>query len=183
MMRKTMYLTALFSVLAALILMVVYWRWCWSWVLSLAITSVTVCYHFSMRLVVGELVSRMIKQPLNPQNRWFAQKRWETPLYQFLRVRCWKERMPTYDPKQFSMDNSLSEVVQATCISELVHELILPLSFVPVCWSKYWGAFGVFLLTSLAAALVDSSFIILQRYNRPRLLRLLNRQQFHSKKL
>ncbi|MCI6959783.1 MAG: hypothetical protein MR743_08075 [Oscillospiraceae bacterium] len=35
----------------------------------------------------------------------------------------------------------------------------------------------MFLLTSLAAALLDLMFVSLQRYNRPRLLRLMQRRK------
>ena len=36
-----------------------------------------------------------------------------------------------------------------------------------------FGAFPVFLLTSLGAALTDAVFVIVQRYNRPRVIRLI----------
>ena len=49
------------------------------------------------------------------------------------------------------------------------------LSFVPVAFSVWFGSLGVFLITSFAAFLFDSVFVILQRYNRPRLMRLAGR--------
>ena len=63
----------------------------------------------------------------------------------------------------------------------MVHELIAALSLLPMAMIPVWGAPGVILLTSVAAALVDLMFAVLQRYNRPRLLRLAERMQQRQK--
>lgn len=39
-----------------------------------------------------------------------------------------------------------------------------------------FGAFPAFLLTSLGAELTDAAFVIVQRYNRPRVIRLIPKQ-------
>ena len=49
-------------------------------------------------------------------------------------------------------------------------------SFVPLLFSLAVGVLPVFLITSLIAAAFDMIFVIIQRYNRPRLLRLINRR-------
>lgn len=58
-----------------------------------------------------------------------------------------------------------------TCQSETVHEVNMLLSFVPLLFSIWFGSLDVFLITSCGAAL----FVIMQRYNRPRLMRLMRR--------
>ena len=58
----------------------------------------------------------------------------------------------------------------ATCQSELVHETIMLLSFVPLLAIGRYGAAAVFIITSAAAALFDSLFVVVQRFNRFRLL-------------
>ena len=70
---------------------------------------------------------------------------------------------------------SVEEIVQVTCQAESVHEIIILLSFVPPLFSVRFGFLDVFLITSCAAALFDGLVVILQRYNRPRLLRLMRR--------
>ena len=50
------------------------------------------------------------------------------------------------------------------------------MSFLPLLAAVPFGAFWVFFLTSLGGALFDLSLVILQRYNRPRILRLAQRQ-------
>ncbi|MCD7724158.1 MAG: hypothetical protein LUI12_01155 [Clostridiales bacterium] len=52
-------------------------------------------------------------------------------------------------------------------------ENIMVLSFVPLAFSRWFGDVPVFAVTSCGACLVDGVFVAVQRYNRPRLVRLL----------
>ena len=84
--------------------------------------------------------------------------------------------MPTYDPSLFDQtQKSWDEIAQASCQAELVHETIILLSFVPIVFSIWFGALAVFVITSVLAALFDTVFVIMQRYNRPRIIRLIKR--------
>ena len=95
------------------------------WVLSAAITAGTTFYHFAMRLLVGSIVPLCVHSPMNRQ--WFRQKSFEPRLYDHLQVKRWKDHMPTYDPAAFSMgNNSLEQIVYNSCVSEAVHEVIVP---------------------------------------------------------
>ena len=84
--------------------------------------------------------------------------------------------MPTYDADTFSFElHSMEEIIMAMCQSEVVHEVIAVMSFVPLTFAIWFGTFGVFLITSVLAAGFDMMFVVMQRYNRPRLERLLNK--------
>lgn len=145
-------------------------------ILSLAITAGTTAYHFVMRLTVGWLVSLIPRERLDPNGFWFRQRPFERRLYRSLRVRRWKDKMPTYDPRKFSLEqNTPEQIIQNSCEAELVHEVIVIASFIPLLASLIWGALPAFLVTSLLAAGLDSCFVMMQRYNRPRLLRYHNR--------
>ena len=173
---KVMQTSAVLSFTATVVFVLLYRRYPQSWIFAAAITSGTTFFHFSMRLLVGTIVPLCVKQPM--QYRWFQQKRFEPKLYQKLNVKQWKDRMPTYDPASFSLqENTLQQIVDNCCISEAVHEVIVLFSFVPLAFALWWGAFPVFLLTSLFAAAFDSCFAIMQRYNRPRLLRILMKKE------
>ena len=63
------------------------------------------------------------------------------------------------------------------CQAEIVHEVIVVLSFLPLLAAIPFGAFPVFLITSLLAAMYDLTFVIMQRYNRPRILKYLQLSQ------
>ena len=67
-------------------------------------------------------------------------------------------------------------LIQASCQAEIVHEAITMLSFVPILFTVWFGGAGVFLTNSCLAALLDIAFVMVQRYNRPRLLRLIQKQ-------
>ena len=149
---------------------------CNNWALPFAITFGTCFYHFAMRLFVGTIVPCCIRHPM--KHRWFQQKFFEPKLYKKLKVKRWKDHMPTYDPASFSLkDNTLEQVIRASCVSEAVHEVIVLFSFIPILFSRFWGALPVFVITSLMAALFDCCFILMQRYNRPRLVRILSKKE------
>ena len=85
--------------------------------------------------------------------------------------------MPTYAVGTFSFElYSMEEVLGAMCQAEVVHEIIVILSFVPLLFAISFGAFGVFLITSILAAGFDMMFVVMQRYNRPRIEKLLDKK-------
>ncbi len=85
--------------------------------------------------------------------------------------------MPTYNPETFDLEkNNPEQIVQTICVSELVHEVIVVLSFAPMVTTVWFGSYFVFLTTSILAALVDLTFVFVQRYNRPRVVRLMIRK-------
>lgn len=148
------------------------------WMLPAAISAGTTAYHFLMRLVVGYAVLYTTKNQFDFRKPWFQPKTWESSLYRFLNLRNWKGKLPTYAPGQFSLkENTLHRVIQNMCGAELVHEIILVLSFLPLLTVPFFGAFPVFLITSVLAALFDSIFVMAQRYNRPRLVRIYKKQE------
>lgn len=150
----------------------------WDWLLTAAISFGTTAYHFVMRLAVGYLVPKLTNYDLDCHHPWFQPRKWEPAFYKWLKIRNWKKMLPTYAPGQFSLDeNSLYRIIQNMCGAELVHEVIMVLSFLPLLMVPLWGAFPVFFTTSLLSALFDSLFVMAQRYNRPRLVRILEKQE------
>ena len=144
---------------------------------SLANTFGTVFYHFAMRLLVGAVVPAFVKKGVE-NGIWFRQKRFEPPLYRILRVKQWKRYLPAYAPESYNLKkHSLEEIIHTCCCSEAVHAWIMLLSFLPVLTIPVFGAPWVFWVTSTLAALFDGCFAILQRYNRPRLIRILERER------
>ena len=63
------------------------------------------------------------------------------------------------------------------CGAEIVHELIMILSFLPMLTVPVFGSLPVFLITSVVSALFDSIFVMAQRFNRPRLVRIYEKQE------
>ncbi len=143
---------------------------------AMGVSFGTICYHFTIRLLVGAVVDRFLYYRLNYDSRWFRAHRFESALYKRLRIKKWKDKMPTYNPDSFSIKQTpVTEMVQATCTAEMVHEINALLSFVPILFVPEFGAAWVFFITSVLAAVFDLLFVLIQRFNRPRLLKLIKK--------
>lgn len=142
----------------------------------LTITVGISLYHFVMRLAVGTIVNCIMKNKANHENVWFREKCFEHKLYKLMRVRRWKRYISTYSPEAFDTNTkSVKEIIGATCQAEVVHEIIMALSLLPILLIPFLGGAEAVIITSVLAMLFDSIFVILQRYNRPMLVRVMKR--------
>ena len=142
---------------------------------TLGITFMTICYHFTIRLVIGGAADRVKLDNFKLNSRRFREFGFEKKFYKAIRVKKWKKYIPTYDNEQFSLKtHSADEIAKATCRAETVHWLCAAASLVTICFAVWFGALPAFLITGILGALVDLVFVIVQRYNRPRLLKLCN---------
>ena len=175
-MKKTMRCISVISVFLTIISIFLYCFWEVAVAKSFAITFGTTAYHFLMRLTVGVAFNLFMKNRADYTGGWYQCRNWETKLYKWLRVKQWKSKLPSYQADYFDpKKHSWHEIAQAMCQAELVHEVIIVLSFVPILLSCWFGEFLVFLITSLGAASFYMLFVMIQRYNRPRILKLINR--------
>lgn len=142
------------------------------------ISFITTSYHFVMRIIVGYVVDGIYHNKMNYYNKWFKVSDIENKLYNMIKVKEWKNFMPTYSPETFSLKkHTLDEIAMAMCQSEVVHEIIVILSFVPVLMIPSLGKPFVFIMTSILAACFDMIFVIMQRYNRPRIVKLIEKRR------
>lgn len=149
------------------------------WMRPLYITLLTAFYHFAMRLAVGEAVAAVYKnREFHPDSLGFRIRSYEPKLYQLLRVKKWKSKVITADPGLFDLrKRSPEELLHSMLQAELVHRVIMVLSFLPLLLILPYGEPGVFIGTSIAACAFDAVFVIIQRYNRPRIIRLIMRKE------
>lgn len=108
----------------------------------------------------------------------------EGRIYDALRIRKWKDRFPDMSvllpalmpskklPKILTSAQIVS-MIQETCIAERIHELLCIAGFGCVF---LWKGFGGWLV-SLLYAVGNLPYIIIQRYNRPKFIRLLKKLQ------
>lgn len=176
-MKKAMYLaTAISGFLTAVFVILVFSGF--HWAMPYAITFATCLYHFAMRLLVGHSLNRIMGNQADYRKGWYQLRPIENRLYKLFKVKKWKGNMPTYDPSCFDPAlHSWDEIAQAMCQAELVHEVIAVLSFLPLLAAIPFGAFPVFLITSCLAALYDLCFVMIQRYNRPRIIKFINKER------
>lgn len=175
-MSKTVKVITIISVILAVVMIFLYERFNTNVFLSFAITFGTTSYHFVIRLLIGFLVNLAMDNHADYNKSWFQPRAFEEKLYQTIKVKKWKGKMPTYNSALFSLKkHSLDEIAQAMCQSEVVHEIIVVCSFVPLAVVPVFGQFFVFLFTSVAAACFDMMFVIMQRYNRARIVKIIGK--------
>lgn len=102
-------------------------------------------------------------------------------IYENIGIKKWQGRIPDMSrilprfipAKKLERDFSgkLPVMIKETCVAELIH--ILLAVFAPACLLIWRGAGGI--AVTLLYELGNLSFILVQRYNRPRLMRLEQR--------
>lgn len=171
-----MKLISIISIIATIIFAIIFSTSSINLFLTLSITFGTIAYHFSMRLIVGMVVNAILNNSVNYNRKWFKVSVLEQKFYKFIRINKWKKYMPTFSADTFNPKlKTWEQIAMATCQAEIVHEIIILLSFLPIIAYLWFGELVVFILTSIFSALFDLIFVFLQRYNRPRILKLINR--------
>ena len=108
----------------------------------------------------------------------------EGKIYDKLRIRSWQSRVPDMSrilpglipAKKMTADyqSRLPQMIQETCVAEMTHFLLCLTGL--YCLVLWPGAGGV-VLTLLYIVLGNLPFILIQRYNRPRFLKLWRRER------
>ena len=177
-MAKKMKTAAWFFVLLTIFCAMLYGNMKTEAMLAWTITLGTASYHIIMRLLVGFVIDSLFHNHVDYRLRRFQVSAAEQKLYEKLNVKRWKGKLGTYDPDCFDCQiHSWDEIAQATCQAELVHEWIIVFSFVPIFAAIWFGEWPVFVITSFFAACVDAMFVMIQRYNRPRILKLIEKSE------
>ena len=145
--------------------------------LTLAITFGTTFYHFVYRLIVGYGLFAIYHNHMDYSKNWFQERSFEKSLYKAIHVKKWKNKMPTFHPTWFDISkHSIEDIIMTGCEAEVGHEINVLLSFIPLILIFWFGAPTVFIITSVAGAIMDLIFVIIQRYNRPRLVAIIKKQ-------
>ncbi len=137
------------------------------------VTAFTVLYHFWGRILLGKLTAHF---PIRYCHWWFKERFFEKKLYKLLRVRKWKEKVLTFDPAAFDVKaHTYEELATTMSKAETDHWINQLLSLSTLLFPLLWGQFWIFFGTAIAAMLFDAQFIVVQRYNRPHVLQLMER--------
>lgn len=151
-------------------------------VLWTGVTTFTIMYHFWVRIIMGN-ISKLFKKHINYKQWLFKERKFEKNLYKKLKVKDWKDKAFTYNPETFSLKkHSLEEIANTMAKSEVDHWINEIISISTIFFSLIWGQFWIFFLTAVFAMLFDAQFIIIQRYNRPRIVLALKREKKIKKK-
>ena len=146
-------------------------------ILWIGITAFTIMYHLWMRIIFGNITTKF-KKHISYKHWWFKERKFEKTLYKFLKVKKWKNKALTFQPELFSVkDYSLEEIANTMTKSELDHWINEILSLTTLAFGLIWGEMWICALTAFAAMLFDAQFIVIQRFNRPRILKIIEKQK------
>ena len=168
----------LLLLLISIVLFLLNSRYHHAFLLSSAITFLTMFYHFAMRFIVGETVQIIFrKKEFHENSLGFRLYSFEESFYKKIKVKRWKKSVITAKPEAFDVSRlSPAELLHSMLQAELVHRIIMLLSFVPLLFIIPFGAPVVFIVTSIFGCMIDCKYVIIQRYNRPRVKRLIYAQ-------
>ena len=143
--------------------------------LWVGITAFTITYHFWGRIILGN-VSKLFRKHINYKQWWFKERKCEKKLYEVLKVKKWKGKALTYNPEQFDLkENSLEQILNTMTKSEVDHWINEAISISTMFFGLIWGETWIFVLTAIAAMIFDGQFIVIQRYNRPRVIKIIEK--------
>ena len=94
-MKKTIQNTTIISVVVFLVFTILNICFPSGILLTLSITFGTIFYHFGMRLLVGVVVNKIMKNRADYTRKWYQVGKMEAQIYKVLNVKKWKGNMPT----------------------------------------------------------------------------------------
>ena len=148
-------------------------------VLWIGIVSFMILYHFGLRLLMGVFTKHM---GINYTHPFFKPRSFEKKLYKFLRVREWRDKVLTFEPDEFLMSKrTLFQIANTMSKAETDHWINEIISISAIFFFLIWGMFPIYLITSVAAMLFDAQFIVLQRFQRPKVVRLIEAEKRKNK--
>ena len=148
--------------------------------------------HCAFAGTVGFFFGRLISQwPIKPDRGWFRSFAIERngKIYEKLNIHKWQAKVPDMSrvfpklmpPKNLRGDymQRLPVMIQETCVAELTH-IVVSLLGLPCLW--IWPGMGGVVVTAVFILLLNVPYILIQRYNRPRLMRLQTKLEARNEK-
>ncbi len=134
---------------------------------------IAIVAHFFIMFLTAPIVQIVFKKKFDYNSNWFKLKKYENQLYAFLKIKKWKNKIVTYNKKLYSVKkHSLIDTIMLTCHAEVVHELIAVTSYLPIILGAFLGDYHILVVMSVVFSVAHVPFILVQRYNRPRLVSL-----------
>ena len=148
------------------------------WALIVGMIMGYTAIHFVLMFISAPIVFLFFRMKYNYHHNWFVTKKFEAKLHRVLKVKKWKTKIPTYDSMAYALsEQNIMKAIQMTCHAEIVHEVIAVLSYLPVLFGLVISKWELLIVLSTFFSMIHLLFSIVQRYNRPRLIRHYERIQ------
>lgn len=136
----------------------------------------------------GRLISKCPRRPDKGLFRCYAFEK-NGALYEKLNIRKWQAKVPDMSrilpflmpPKNLSGDYAqrLPVMIRETCVAEITH---ITVSILGLPCLRIWPGMGGVTVTAIFILFLNVPYILIQRYNRPRLIRLYRKLQAREEK-
>lgn len=147
-------------------------------------------FIFILFSIVMTLIAEKMPTKIYYYKKWlYRERQWEDGGHIYERifgVKSWKAKLPDisdfmkwrFNKKHFAKNNNnyLFAFLTESCKAEFTHWMIIMSTLI----FKFWNNWSSVLLIMSIAMLLNLPYIIIQRYNRPRLKRLLRRNYEHD---
>lgn len=141
------------------------------------------CFRYLITMsIITFFVGRVLPK------KWFCYDRFPYRVYSFekggeiynrINIRSWQKKVPDMSkvfthimpPKKLTSENckNMPRMIQETCVAEFIHAVNCILGF--YCLKIFPGIGGI-IVVFIYAVVFNLPYILIQRYNRPRLIRL-----------
>ncbi|MED1204195.1 hypothetical protein [Heyndrickxia acidicola] len=155
--------------------------------IAFKITIINTAFWLVCCFGMAWLVRLFPKSLYHPANGLFKEKSFERKLYKKMNVAVWKDKLPewgkllSFEKKNLHKDITLAYIDQfilETCYAEAGHLGMAAAGFACIFINSSTN-FLMALSFAIANVCIQLPFILIQRYNRPRLLRL--RMKYNKK--
>lgn len=136
----------------------------------------------------GRLISKLPIEPGKGLFRCFAFEKNGT-VYEKLNIRRWQAKVPDMSrvlprlmpPKNLTGDYAqrLPVMIRETCVAETTHIIV---SILGLPCLRIWPGIGGVTVTAVFIVFLNVPYILIQRYNRPRLIRLQKKLRSREEK-
>ena len=142
----------------------------------IGMVTFTIMYHFWVRIIMGNVL-KLFKKHITYKQYFFREKKFEKKFYDFIKVKSWKDKVLTYAPQEFDLKaNSLETVANNMAKAELDHWINSLISISTIFFGYISNVFWPFIVSAIFAMAFETQFIVLQRYNRPRVVKIIEKE-------
>ncbi len=146
--------------------------------LIIGVIMLNASYQLITRLLVGSICEGVFENGINSSLEWFGTTDFEGRFYGSIGLKYLKRNLPKFERTDFSLARqSIQDIIDAGCEIEAEHEINIGVSMLGMLPALMFGNVWVFAVTAVGAVIYDLLFIAVQRYNRPRLERVLEKRR------
>ena len=147
---------------------------------AIFITMFMFAYHADVRVVIGAVTNKLVKSRINVDKKCYTVSKKEFDFLSKLDVKKWKDKFVTLFSDQFTVStNNIENVLKNNINAEITHHLCFAMGLlaIPLGWLISAEELWLYVATAVVASLaLDLPPILIQRYNRFRLLKIKNRK-------